>query len=209
MKHRSELLQVYSNFTKMVGTQFSKQIKIFRSDNSLEYTQYVFQAILHSYDTIHQLTCLGISQQNGRAKRKLLHILDTVHALLLFAKVPAFFFLGGEAALHAVHAINRIPSLVIHNQTPYERLFGPLQTITTFTPSVLPVSFFFSRMSITNLSLGLDFVVFLAIEKLKRCISVMTLSLIVFVSPTMLSFGNITPLSSSLTSVPPYLPPLS
>ena len=29
MKHRSELLQVYSNFTKMVETQFSNRIKIF------------------------------------------------------------------------------------------------------------------------------------------------------------------------------------
>ncbi|RVW74986.1 Retrovirus-related Pol polyprotein from transposon TNT 1-94 [Vitis vinifera] len=62
------------------------------------------------------------SQQNGRAERKLRHILDTVRALLLSAKVPAPFW--GEASLHAVHAINRIPSAVIHNQTPYERLFG-------------------------------------------------------------------------------------
>ena len=68
MKYRSELLQVYSNFAKMVETQFSKRIKNFQSDNALEYTQYVFQAVLHSYGTIHQLTCLGISQQNGRAK---------------------------------------------------------------------------------------------------------------------------------------------
>ena len=29
MKHRSELLQAYSNFAKMVETQFSKRIKIF------------------------------------------------------------------------------------------------------------------------------------------------------------------------------------
>ena len=29
MKHRSELLQVYYNFAKMVETQFSKYIKIF------------------------------------------------------------------------------------------------------------------------------------------------------------------------------------
>ena len=53
MKHRYELLQVYSNFAKMVDTQFSKCIKIFQSDNTLEYTQYAFQAILHSYGTIH------------------------------------------------------------------------------------------------------------------------------------------------------------
>ncbi|RVW24113.1 Retrovirus-related Pol polyprotein from transposon TNT 1-94 [Vitis vinifera] len=56
------------------------------------------------------------------SERKLRHILDTVRALLLSAKIPAPFW--GEASLHAVHAINRIPSVVIHNQTPYERLFG-------------------------------------------------------------------------------------
>ena len=68
MKHRSESLQVYSNFAKMVETQFSKRIKIFRSNNALEYTQYAFQAILHSYGTVHQLTCPGTSQQNVRAE---------------------------------------------------------------------------------------------------------------------------------------------
>ena len=77
---------------------------------------------MHSYGTVHHLTCPGVSQQNGRAERKFHHILDTVHALLLSAKVPAPFW--GEDALHAVHAINRIPSPVIHNQTPYKRLFG-------------------------------------------------------------------------------------
>ena len=52
----------------MVETQFSKQIKIFRFDDAFEYTQYVFQAILHSYGTIHQLTCLSTSQQNGKVE---------------------------------------------------------------------------------------------------------------------------------------------
>ena len=84
-----------------------------------------------------------------------------------------------------------------------------LQTITTFTPSVLLVSLFFSHMSITNLSLSQGFVVFLAMAKLKRGIDVMILFLIAFVSHAMLSFGNIASLSSSLTSVPLYLPPLS
>ena len=77
---------------------------------------------MHSYGTVHHLTYPDTSRQNGRAERKLRHILDTVRALILSAKVPAPFW--GEAALHAVHAINRIPSPVIHNQTPYERLFG-------------------------------------------------------------------------------------
>ncbi|KAL6316677.1 hypothetical protein AAG906_019590 [Vitis piasezkii] len=75
-----------------------------------------------SSSRVQQLVSRGTSQQNGRAERKLRHILDTVRALLLSAKIPAPFW--GEATLHAVHAINRIPSAVIHNQTPYERLFG-------------------------------------------------------------------------------------
>ena len=91
MKHHSELLQVYSNFAKMVETQFSKWIKIFWFHNALEYIQYTFQPILHSYGIIHQLNCSGTSQQNGRVEQKLHHILDTVRALLLSAKVPAPF----------------------------------------------------------------------------------------------------------------------
>ena len=68
MKHCSKLLQVYFNFAKIVETQFSKRIKIFRSNNAFEYTQYAFQSVLHSYGTVHQLICLGTSQQNGRAE---------------------------------------------------------------------------------------------------------------------------------------------
>ena len=122
MKSCSEILPIYNNFAKIVETQFSKRIKTFRSDNALEYTQYSFQALLHSYGTVHHLTCPSTSQQNGQAERKLRHILDIVCALLLSTNVPAPFW--GEAALNVVHAINRIPSVVIYNQTLYERLFG-------------------------------------------------------------------------------------
>ena len=106
----------------MLETQFSKRIKNFQSNNALEYTQYTFQDLLHSCGTIHHLTCPSTFQKNGRAERKLHHILDTIHALLLSTKVSTPFW--GEAALHAIHTINRFPSTVIHNQTPYERLFG-------------------------------------------------------------------------------------
>jgi transposase InsO family protein len=122
MRSRDELLNIYRNFANMVKTQFSKTIKVFRSDNARELTQHAFEHILYSHGTIHQFSCPGTSQQNGRAERKLRHILDTVRALLLSSKVPVPFW--GEAVLTAAHAINRIPSPTISNQTPYERLFG-------------------------------------------------------------------------------------
>ena len=91
MKSRSKFLPIYNNYAKMVETQFSKCIKIFRSDNALEYTQYAFQTLMHSYGIVHHLTCPVTFQQNDRTERKLRHILDTICALLLFAKVPAPF----------------------------------------------------------------------------------------------------------------------
>ena len=207
MKYRFELLQVYSNFAKMVETQFSKRIKFFWSNNAIEYTQYAFQAILLSYDTIHQLTCLGTSQQNGKAEWKLRHILDIIRALLLSTKFSAPF--GAKLLFMLFMLLIAFPVLSSKIKLHMSGFWGHLQIITTFPPSILPVSFFFNRMSITNLSLGLDFVIFLAMAKLRRGIGVMILSFIIFVSPAMLSFGNIAHLLSSLTSVPPYLPPLS
>ena len=76
-------------------------------------------------------------------------------------------------------------------------------TIITFVPLDLLVSFFFSLMSTTNLSLDLDFVISLVMDKLKKGIGVMILSLIVFVFLVMLSFGNTDCLLNSLTFVLP------
>jgi transposase InsO family protein len=122
MKSRSELLDIYRNFAKMVETQFSKPIKAFRSDNALEYTQHNFQSILKHYGTVSHLSCPGTSQQNGRAERKLRHILDTVRALLLSTSLPTPFW--GEATLTAVYTINRLPTPILDNCTPHEMLFG-------------------------------------------------------------------------------------
>ena len=133
--------------------------------------------------------------------------------LILFVlsfSLPKFLLLFGAKLLFMLFMLLIAFQVLLSTIKLHMNAFlGHLQIITAFAPLVLLVSFFFSHMSITNLSLGQDFVVFLAMAKLKRGIGVMILSLIVFVSPAMLSFGNIAPLSSSLTFVPPYLPPLS
>ena len=118
----------------MDEAQLSKHIKNFQFDNALEYTQHAFQAILHSYGTIHNLTCLGTSQRNGRAERKLRHILDTICAIILSAKVPAPFW--DKAAFHA---INCISSTIVENQTPYKCLFGSPPDYHHLRSSTLPV----------------------------------------------------------------------
>ena len=128
---------------------------------------------------------------------------------MLSFSLPKFLLLFGAKLLFMLFMLLIVFQVLLSTIKLHMSAFlGHLQIIITFAPLVLLVSFFLSHISITNLSLGQGFVVFLALAKLKRGIGVMILSLIVFVSPAMLSFGNIAPLSSSLTSVPSYLPPL-
>ena len=74
-------------------------------------------------------------------------------------------------------------------------------TIITFTLLDLLVSFFFNLMSTTNLNLDLDFVVSLVMKKLRKGISVIILSLIIFMVLVILSFGNTNCLLNSLTFI--------
>jgi hypothetical protein len=122
MHNRSELAQIYRTFAQMISTQFSKTIKIFRTDNVMEYRDSQFLDFIHTQGTIIQRSCAGISQQNGRAERKHRHILDSVRAFLISASCPERFW--GEAALTAVYTINRLPSSALQNVTPFERLYG-------------------------------------------------------------------------------------
>ena len=120
-KNHSELYQIYRDFTKMIETRFSKPIKVFRSDNAQQYKAHEFTSILHQFGIVPYSSCVGTSQQNGRAERKLRHILDVVRATTIAASTPSTFW--REAALTAVYTINRCPPIV-QNQTPYDLLFG-------------------------------------------------------------------------------------
>ena len=116
---------------------------------------------------------------------KFLHHFGVKLLLMLFMQLIAFQALSSIIRLHMSVSLGH-----------------PL-TIITFTPLDLLVSFFFSLMNTTNLSLNLDFVVYLVMAKLKKGIGVMILSLIVFVFLVMLSFGNTGCLLNSLTFVLP------
>uniref|UniRef100_A0A2N9FJR4 Integrase catalytic domain-containing protein n=1 Tax=Fagus sylvatica TaxID=28930 RepID=A0A2N9FJR4_FAGSY len=145
-------------------TQYSKAIKVFRSDNAREYRQTDFSTILKHYGTVFHTSCAGTSQQNGRAERKLRHILDTVRALTNAASTPASFW--GEAALTALQT------------TVYSRFL------------VVSVLFFFNHMSALNFNPAPSYVVFLAMALKKRGTVVMIQSPSVFESLGMWSSGN-------------------
>jgi histone deacetylase 1/2 len=80
---------------------------------------------LHSFfqriGIIHLVSCPHAHQQNGPAERKHRHIVDVGLSLLAHASMPLKFW--DEAFSTAAYLINRLPSRVINNETPLERLF--------------------------------------------------------------------------------------
>ena len=121
LKNRSEIPQIYINFATMIHTQFSKCIKTFRRDNASEYRDSKLLSFLAKQGTTSEFSCPGTSQQNGRAERKHRHILDSIRAMLFSSSCPERIW--GEAALTAVYVINRLPSSVLGNVSPFERLY--------------------------------------------------------------------------------------
>ena len=116
---------------------------------------------------------------------KFLHLFGVKLLLMLFMRLIAF------QALSSIIRLRMSVSL------------GYLLTIITFDLLDLLVLFFFSLINTTNLSLDLDFIVFLVMAKLKKSIGVMILSLIVFMFLVTSSFGNTDYFLNSLTFVLP------
>ncbi|KAJ3704232.1 hypothetical protein LUZ61_007937 [Rhynchospora tenuis] len=106
----------------MVNTQFGKCVKCVRSDNGLEFQSNNIMNFYAENGVLHQTSCVYTPQQNGRVERKHRHILNVARALRFQAHLPIEFW--GECVLTAAYLINRTPTQVLHNKTPYEMLFG-------------------------------------------------------------------------------------
>ena len=115
-------MSIYQTFHKMIETQFNRTVKVFRLYNAQEYNDKSFLSFLDSHGTLPQRSCPYTSQQNGRVEQKHRHILDVIRTLLISASLPERFW--GEAALTAVHIINRIHSQTTHNKSPFELFYG-------------------------------------------------------------------------------------
>ena len=173
----------------MIKTQFNRTIKVFRSDNAQEYNDKSFLSFLNSHGTLPQWSCHYTSQQNGRAERKHRHILDVVRTLLISASLSERFL--GEATLTTVYTINRIPSPTTHNKSPFELLYGQTPDYSSFRVFGCACFVSLPPHERTKLQPRTRFCCFLGLVCLKRGFAAMIPFLITFVSPVMLSFGNI------------------
>ena len=104
----------------MVERQFNHKILAVQSDWGGEYES--LNSLLKRLGIAHHVSCPHAHQQNGSAERKHRHIVEVGLSILAHASMPRKYW--DEAFLTAVFLINRLPSKVISNDTPHDRLFG-------------------------------------------------------------------------------------
>ncbi|KAI3499149.1 hypothetical protein L1887_34942 [Cichorium endivia] len=122
LKHKHEASVCLADFCKMVETQFEKKVKRIRSDNGGEFVSNQMMNFYAEHGIMLETTCPHTPQQNGVAKRKHTHLLETARALRIGGHLPTRFW--GECVLTAAYVINRLPSKIIENKTPFELLYG-------------------------------------------------------------------------------------
>ena len=120
LKFKSQAFATLELFCNYAQNQFNSTVKIVRSDNALEFDTTECQLYFASHGIVHQTSCVDTPQQNGRVERKHRHLLEMSRALRFQAHLPLRFW--GDCVLTATYIINRLPTRVLHNSTPYEKL---------------------------------------------------------------------------------------
>ncbi|XP_019085423.1 PREDICTED: uncharacterized protein LOC109126372 [Camelina sativa] len=103
-----------------LSCDFGMIVKTVCSDNGTAFM--CLSSYFQQQGIVHQTSYVGTPQQNGRVERKHRHILNVARTLLFQASLPIKFW--GEAVMIAAYLINRTPTPLHNNRSPYEVLHG-------------------------------------------------------------------------------------
>ena len=116
---KSNVLAIFQKFKLHVERFFDTKIKAFQFDWGGEFQK--LNPFLAQYGISHRLPCPHTHQQNGSVECKHKHIVEMGLTLLANASMPLKFW--DEAFTTTCFLINRLPSPLLHNKSPFEILF--------------------------------------------------------------------------------------
>lgn len=131
LNHKSEALSTFIHFKEHVEKEFGLNIKCLRTDNGGEYMSDAFFTYCEEHGIQRQMTCPDTPQQNGVAERKLAQYLAAVCLSWLHEKhLPRE--LWAEAMQCACHVINRLPSWLGTEASPFEVVYSTKPNVSYF-----------------------------------------------------------------------------
>lgn len=107
-------------------------MQIFQSDGGGEFISVPFKEPLQTHDIHHQFSCPYTPSQNGRAKRKHRHVIETGLTMLFPANLHAKYWL--DAFCTVVYIITHMPSPLLDHKCPFELLYGANPDYGMFRP---------------------------------------------------------------------------
>ncbi|KAL4586285.1 hypothetical protein LXL04_010921 [Taraxacum kok-saghyz] len=130
MKHKSDVAHIFPQFKLLVEKYFQHPIVSLFNDNGDKYL--VLLPFLQSHGISHYTTPPHTPEQNGIAERRHRHIVETGLALLHYANLPLTYW--SHAFQTTVYLINRLPTAILDNKSPYECLFHQQPNYTKLKP---------------------------------------------------------------------------
>lgn len=98
------------------------RIKVLRSDRGGEFLASEFTGVCEQAGIKRHFTAPYSPQQNGVVERRNRTVMEMARAMLKSMKVPGRYW--AEAVKHAVYLLNRLPTKVLGDRTPYETWTG-------------------------------------------------------------------------------------
>ncbi|CAA7050341.1 unnamed protein product [Microthlaspi erraticum] len=119
LKQKSQVREVFIAFKALVETKFQTKIRTLYSDNGGEFIG--LRQFLTAHGISHLTSPPHTPEHNGISERKHRHIVETGLTLLGNSKMPKSYW--PFAFSTAVYLINRLPTAVLGNESPYHKLF--------------------------------------------------------------------------------------
>ncbi|KAM2697976.1 hypothetical protein EV1_037031 [Malus domestica] len=118
-KKKSDVFSTFVTFKALVENYFKRKITRLYTDGGGEFIK--LQHFLSSNGITHLLTPPHTPQHNGVAERRHRHIVETGLTLLHQASLPLTYW--SSAFKTAAYLINRMPTPLLHNLSPFTQLF--------------------------------------------------------------------------------------
>lgn len=122
LQFKSDYLSTMKSFYNYVEVHFKEKIRNIRSDNALEFADEKCRQFYAEKGIRHQTSCVNRPQQNARVERRHRYVLEVARCLRFQAGLSLVFW--DECVMTAVYLINRLPTPVLGNKTPYKTLFA-------------------------------------------------------------------------------------